>query len=265
MTILAAVKRTFSPRRLEQVAIKSRGPVDPSELERNRWPDSLLDPGAFYRKCFRYYQHQLPEPLKKHREYFAQNKRGFGEDAFHVMWHLLYREFAFKRFIEIGIYRGQVISLMSLMMQRAEGGEVVGISPFTPAADSVSHYLQDVDYMTDTLANFRAFDLPEPKLLKAYSTDVNAVELIRSQPWDCAYIDGNHDYDVAIVDWRNCAEAVRTGGIIVLDDSGLSSTYKAPRFATPGHPGPSRVASEIDPAAFAEILQVGHNRVFQKR
>jgi hypothetical protein len=35
-------------------------------------------------------------------------------------------------------------------------------------------------------------------------------------------------------------------------------------FATAGHPGPTRLAGEIDRKKFREILQVGHNRVFQK-
>ena len=59
--------------------------------------------------------------------------------------------------------------------------------------------------------------------------------------------------------------AIKPGGIIILDDSGLSTSYRPPAFATGGHPGPSRLASGIDPGQFQEILQVGHNRVFQHR
>jgi hypothetical protein len=36
-------------------------------------------------------------------------------------------------------------------------------------------------------------------------------------------------------------------------------------MGTRGHPGPSKVAQEIDRALFEEALQVGHNRVFLKR
>jgi hypothetical protein len=50
----------------------------------------------------------------------------------------------------------------------------------------------------------------------------------------------------------------------VLDDSGLDSRYHPLVFATGGHPGPSKLAQEIHRSQFLELLQVGHNRVFQK-
>ena len=194
-----------------------------------------------------------------------QEHRGFGEDAFHSMWWQLIRRFRPANFLEIGIYRGQTISLVSLI-SKIEGitCQAHGISPFSSAGDSVSEYLRKIDYLEDTLGNFRHFSLPEPALLKAYSTDSEAVAKIRETSWDCIYIDGNHDYDIVKKDWEVCSESLAPGGIVVLDDSGLTTEYKPPRFATGGHPGPSRLASEIDRNAFKEILQVGHNRVFQK-
>jgi hypothetical protein len=128
----------------------------------------------------------------------------------------------------------------------------------------VSKYRTDLDYRSDTLLNFAHFSLTEPELLKAYSTDPDAVKVIKSTEWDMIYIDGNHDYEIVLKDWEVCAASVKPGGIIILDDSGLSTSYRPPAFATGGHPGPSRLASEIDSSLFREILQVGHNRVFQK-
>jgi hypothetical protein len=142
--------------------------------------------------------------------------------------------------------------------------DVHGISPFSSAGDSVSRYKRSIDYYSDTLRNFDAFGLPHPKLLKAYSTDKEAKDLISSRSWDLIYIDGNHDYEVAKADWQICASHLAPRGLIVLDDSGLSSSYRPPIFATGGHPGPSKVAEEIRREEFQEILQVGHNRVFQK-
>jgi hypothetical protein len=49
----------------------------------------------------------------------------------------------------------------------------------------------------------------------------------------------------------------------LVSDAGNPDTT-TPAFATGGHPGPSRLASEIDSSLFREILQVGQNRVFQK-
>jgi hypothetical protein len=79
------------------------------------------------------------------------------------------------------------------------------------------------------------------------------------------YIDGNHEYEVARRDWEACSLNLKPGGCIVLDDAGLTTSFRPPAFATAGHPGPSKLAQEIDRQSFDEILQVGHNRVFQKR
>jgi hypothetical protein len=242
-----------------------RGPAQEPAIARTDWPQSLADPTGFYLRCFRYFHRRLPEDVQAHRRYFTQARRGFGEEAFHALWFLLDRELQPVHFLEIGVYRGQVLSLLALLQKRAgRAGTVAGISPFSPAGDSVSRYRRDVDYYEDTLAHFRHFALPPPTLCRAYSTDPGALELIASRPWDCIYIDGNHDYDVAKADWENCSAQVKPGGVIVLDDAGLTTNYAPPIFATQGHPGPSKVAAEIDRTKFEEILQVGHNRVFQR-
>jgi SAM-dependent methyltransferase len=250
--------------RAKQKLLASRGsPME--DFTRDDWGGSLSDPTGFYTRCFHYFHTRLPEEMREHRKYFCTEGRGFGEDAFHVMWYLLFREFQPKNFLEIGVFRGQTTSLAALLA-RANGFpcEVCAISPFSSVGDSVSKYRKDVDYYDDTLKNFAHFGLPKPELLRAYSTDSAAVELIQSRTWDFIYIDGNHDYEVALKDWEHCAANVRPGGLIVLDDAGLTTSYQPPRFATGGHPGPSRLAKEIDRSRFAEILQVGHNRVFQK-
>ena len=230
------------------------------------WDRSLSDPTGYYLDCVRYFHGpDFPAELKKHRRYFLQDQRGFGEDAFHVMWWILFREIRPKSFLEIGVYRGQTLSLAALL-QRTLGieGSVTGISPFSPAGDAVSTYREHLDYLQDTQLNFRAFGLPAPELLKAYSTDQIATDRIRQQSWEAVYIDGNHDYEVAKADWEVCAARTRTGGVVVLDDSALDTGYRAPAFATAGHPGPSRVAGETDSRVFSEVLRVGHNRVFRK-
>ncbi len=237
-------------------------------LVRANWLRSLADPNGFYLECQRFFHQQLPVELRQHRRYFQKVPRHgqwFGEDAFHTMWYLLLEECKPGNFLEIGIFRGQVISLVALWARlRGRACEVHGISPFAPVGDSVSRYGPEIDYYQDTLANFDRFNLPHPHLLKAYSTDEDARRLIESQDWDLIYIDGNHDYEVARSDWEACSRRLRTGGIIVLDDSALNTGFEQPVFASKGHPGPSRVAQEISRSQFREILQVGHNRAFQK-
>lgn len=266
----------FNPIRYAKAVLRARrSESEKTELLQGRsahsaigpaFTESLRNPTDYYKQAFIDFHKSAPQAVRDHRHYFSQEERGFGEDAFHVMWWRLFEQFKPESFLEIGVYRGQVISLISLLARLAgKTCEVTGISPFSPAGDSVSIYQRGLDYQQDTLANFRNLGLPEPQLLKAYSTDPEAVDLIRSRNWDAIYIDGNHDYEVVLKDWEVCSQSVRPGGIIVLDDSGLSSTYRPPAFATGGHPGPSKLASEIKAAEFKEILQMGHNRVFQRR
>jgi hypothetical protein len=235
-------------------------------LDRTGWERGLKEPTAFYFECLRYFYQQLPPEIRAHRAYFCANQRGFGENPFHVMWWLLFREFKPSNFLEIGVFRGQTISLAAVCSRLLNSScEVFGISPFSQAGDSVSRYRNDVDYLQDTMANFDHFGAPRPHLLQAYSTDRAAVDLISSKRWEMIYIDGNHDYEVARKDWEFCSGHAKQGGIIVLDDAALRTGFHPPAYAaTRGHPGPSRLAEEIDRSRFNEILQVGHNRVFQK-
>jgi hypothetical protein len=250
-------------RRLEWTVAKK---APKTSLARSEWQQSLKDPSAFYFECLRYFYQELPTEIRAHRSYFCKERRGFGENPFHVMWWLLFREFKPLNFLEIGIFRGQTISLAALCSRRLNlHCEVYGISPFTAAGDSVSVYGTEIDYLEDTLRNFDYFGLAHPQLLRACSTDKPAVKLVCSKAWDMAYIDGNHDYEVASKDWELCSNHAKLGGIIVLDDAGLTTSFAPPAYAaTRGHPGPSRLAQEIDRSQFTEILQVGHNRVFQK-
>ncbi|WP_213804550.1 class I SAM-dependent methyltransferase [Granulicella sp. dw_53] len=236
------------------------------EISESQWEESLANPTEFYQHCFHYFHTRLPKSLREHRAYFESNGRGFGERSFHVMWFLLFRKFAPENFLEIGVFRGQTLSLAAMLARHFKfDASMQGISPFSPAGDAVSKYRHDLNYYEDTLENFAHFSLPAPGLLQAYSTDRMAAELIASQEWSCIYIDGNHDYEIARRDWDLCASNLRTGGLIVLDDSGLTTSYApSPILSTAGHPGPSRLAKEVDRTHFREILQVGHNRVFQK-
>ena len=167
--------------------------------------------------------------------------------------------------MEIGIYRGQTISLFSLLSQKFNlNSEIHGISPFTSVGDNVSKYLDNLDYYKDVLKNFQHFDLKPPHLHKGLSTDNAMIDLIKERKWDLIYIDGNHDYEIAKQDFVVCSEQLNKKGLIILDDAALYTDYKPRSFSTAGHPGPSKVAEEINLNLFKEVLAVGHNRIFQR-
>jgi hypothetical protein len=218
-----------------------------------------------YKYFHHYFWNLAPAWLRDHRKYFSQENRGFGEDAFHAMWYFIFKEFHPKNILEIGVYRGQTISLFSLLGKNLKlNTDVQGISPFTSAGDAVSSYSDEPDYYHDVIANFNYFNLPLPTLHKGFSTDEAMLPVIRSRAWDLIYIDGNHDYEVANYDFKVSAENLAVGGLIVLDDAALYTDFIPPVYATAGHPGPSKLAAEIEPALFSEIFSAGHNRVFKK-
>lgn len=212
-----------------------------------------------------YFKYLAPKPIKAHRQYFKKNLRGFGEDAFHAMWNMLLKEFKPKLALEIGVYRGQIISLWALIAKQ-DGFEckIHGISPFSPAGDRNSVYLDNLNYLEDVIHSHNHFSLPTPTLLKAYSTDQNAVDYIKSKSWDLIYIDGNHDYEVALKDYELSRDSLAPGGILVMDDSSLYTDYKPPRFSFSGHPGPSKIVLELAMKEMQFLGGVGHNNIFMK-
>jgi len=212
-----------------------------------------------------YFWTQAPQWLRDHRAYFKKDSRGFSEDAFHAMWYLIFKEYSPKNVLEIGIYRGQVISLWSLLAKKMGFNiEIYGVSPFIAANDEVSIYLKDIDYYQDVIDNFKRFELEVPNLNKGFSTDENMIQVIKSIKWDLIYIDGCHNYENAKQDFMNCSDSLEKNGLIILDDSALFTNYKPYHYSSAGHLGPSKVAKEIDYRCFREILSVGHNRVFRK-
>lgn len=218
-----------------------------------------------YAYMHHYFNHLCPVALREHRKYFKSEGRGFGEDAFHAMWWLLLREFKPRNCLEIGVYRGQVISLWSLIATTLGFScDVSGISPFTAAGDAVSEYRDDVDYQQDTIESFSRFGLSHPVLVGALSADPEAISHVLARKWDLIYIDGSHDFEVVLADYCLCRDRLHPGGLLVLDDASLGTAYRPPLFAFAGHPGPSRVAAEYAMKELNFLGAVGHNNVFRK-
>lgn len=209
-----------------------------------------------------YFDNILGQMLRNHREYFCCEGRGFGENAFHSMWYRIFLEHRPKNILEIGIYRGQTLTLFGLLGRLLEIEPVIhGISPLTNAGDEVSQYM-NIDYACDIDSHFNFFQLKPAHILKAYSTDKAAIELIESRQWDLIYIDGSHDYEVVKSDYELCLQNIAPNGLMVLDDSSLYFEFDR---SFKGHPGPSRVVKEIAMNEMEWLIGVGHNNVFRKK
>lgn len=236
------------------------------ELKLSSVGETFQNRNHLYAYFHHYYHTRCPQIICDHREYIKRESKGFGEEAFHAMWWLLLLEYKPVQMLEIGVYRGQVISLWSLINKYLQRhSEVHGISPFTSLGDSVSSYIKNLDYKSDVLGTFDFWDLSTPVLVKALSTDPKAVSHIQSKKWDMIYIDGSHEFEVAQKDYKLCLENLKIGGILILDDASLNTDYKPPSFSFAGHPGPSRVAREFADKEMEILGAVGHNNIYKKR
>src|SRR6185503_8841681 len=106
----------------------------PMKLSKLR--QSHLSRNQQYLYCVYYFDYFFPPTIREHRDYFSQHGRGFGEDAFHAMWFHLFEEFRPKSALEIGVYRGQTITLWKLLSQQfGFNCDIAAVSPFSPAGD----------------------------------------------------------------------------------------------------------------------------------
>lgn len=212
-----------------------------------------------------YYNHRLPKIIKDHRKYIINSSKGYGESAFHAMWWKIILEYKPLNVLEIGVYRGQVISLWSVISKLLNHKiNISGISPFSSFGDSVSEYLNNLDYYEDVRNTFKELNLEQPELVKGFSRDKKSVEYIKSKSWDMIYIDGGHDYEDVLFDYKLCLESLNKGGLIIIDDSALYTDYEPNSYSFAGHPGPSLVAREYADKEMKFIGAVGHNGVYQK-
>ena len=222
------------------------------------------DRNKIYNTMDKYFYYHLPFVLIKHRIFFSKNFRGFGEDAFHSMWYLLLSEFKPKNCLEIGVYRGQMITLWSLISKLLNFQiNISALAPFKPANDSNSKYLKNIDYLDDTKKNHNIFGLKQPEYFIEYSNSNKARNFIETRKWDLIFIDGNHDYEIVKSDFELSMSNLSKNGLIVMDDSSLYFDFQQKKYGGfTGHPGPSKVAKDIAMKKMNFLGAVGHNNIF---
>lgn len=227
--------------------------------------------------------------LKDHRDWIEANRWGFGDRAFHYLWLLLIQDLADYskspiRMLEIGVFKGQTLSLWALLCREAGvDAELVGISPMLgkPPLPRVFHrarMLVDSGYREDALvgnlhvqSDFaldvqKVFDtfgltLDGVTLIRGLSQESSVWEQVRDQLFDVVYIDGGHRYEEVSEDLRRYAPLVREGGYLVVDDA---SFFEPGTVFFKGFESVSKAAGELDRHVYRNVLNVGHNRVYVK-
>jgi Methyltransferase domain len=227
--------------------------------------------------------------LSGHRRHVEQHNLGFGDAAFHAMWLRLldnaYRRFGSVRALEIGVFKGQVISLWALIAKHYRLN--IQISALTPLCGQpiprsrimsllrsrldprFRERLRNGDfYPVDDYAGaisklFKEFglDVSLVNLHPGYSTDRNLLRCISDATFHIIYVDGDHTFEGALHDFTVFGPKVVKGGWLVADDAGCSLPGTA---FWKGHEAVSRAANVLPELGFNNVLNVGHNRIYQR-
>ncbi len=226
--------------------------------------------------------------LAQHRKYIEEHKLGFGDPAFHFLWKLLTtaaaQRFARPRCLEIGVFKGQVISLWAVLARELSLPlELHAVTPLrgNPAPPSTlwhkmryrfsASYREQVqngnfypveDYEAVVQNLFATFSVrwEDVKLWRGYSTD-RAILFRLPEELHLVYVDGDHSYLGASNDIKNFAPRIVAGGWMVMDDA--SCDLPGTVFWK-GHPAVSRACELLPGFGFRNILNIGHNRVFER-
>ncbi len=227
--------------------------------------------------------------LAGHRRYIEDNKLGYGDAAFHAMW-LRLLDGARARFgqislLEIGVFKGQVISLWALIARHwlIDVG-ITAISPFEgremPRSRLITwlrsrfdpkfrenlhngNFYENCDYDRAVAALFDRFELDfgSVKLCRGYSTDLRILSELSDATFHVVYVDGDHTFEGALHDFTVYGPKVAKGGWLVADDAGFFISGDA---FWKGHEAVSRAANILPEIGFRNVINVGHNRIFER-
>ena len=199
--------------------------------------------------------------LNDHRDWVANHMFGFGEKSFHWMWKCLVDAMPTDfSFLEVGVFRGQVLSLIELLASYTQRkSRRWGVTPLSPIGIGwESDYGKDIELLHDT------FNIPKDYSIIQYnSTDPKAIEEASKRMYDIVFIDGGHDYETVKSDLKHYTPLVKEGGYLVIDDSACK--FHMPFGYFQGIAEVCKAVDEVLPnTQFEELFCVVHNRVFKK-
>lgn len=227
--------------------------------------------------------------LAKHRKFIEENKLGFGDAAFHSMWARILETAVQRhgkvRALEIGVFKGQIISLWALLAKTYKWPiEITGISPLEGSPlekSSALHKIkmilskkyrervkngdfyanEDYESIIRQLFNINKVKFSSICILKGFSFEQKILKELEDRQFEIIYIDGDHTYKGALHDFKVFGKKVVKGGWLVADDAGCA--LPGTKFWK-GHEAVSRAVEALPEMGFKNILNVGHNRIYEK-
>lgn len=208
------------------------------------------------------------QELKAHRDFVEQNAFGFGDRPFHWVWKLLVEQMPeVFSFLEIGVFQGQVLSLVELLAKRtSKSAYIHGVTTLTNTRDTRCQYAAG-DYAARIKQIYEQFNLSLDRTIfhiGKSSDPLPRKTVAESAPFNLLYIDGGHDLADVIEDIRFYAPLTKVGGLLVMDDASIGRLNVGSCWS--GLEDVSKAVAELldtDPR-FKLLFAVGHLNVFQR-
>ena len=197
------------------------------------------------------------------------NTVGFGELSFFWSWFLLVNDMPNNfKFLEIGVYKGKVLSLIQLLSnQLNKQVKIFGVTPLNISSDKYSSY-DNVDYLQEIKKTYSISNLSfdNTTIIEGYSQDDVTISKVEEHKlYDIIFIDGCHDYEIVCLDIQNYSKMLKNGGYLVMDD--CSSLLEGAYGEFLGHYDVGKAAKDMIECDnnFVHLYSVGHNRIWQKK
>jgi hypothetical protein len=209
--------------------------------------------------------------LSEHWNIVEKFNLGFGEKAFRYLWSLLFSQVPENgKFLEIGVYKGSILSLSQLISEELEINlGTWGLTPLKNLGDKYSIY-DNSDFDRDISFLYENLSLNRNKttIIDGLSTDTDAKNKTKNYgPFDIVYIDGGHDYDVVCNDIEFCTEILKKNGLMVMDDASIFLKIGSKHKGFLGHfDVGNAIRDKIDNnKVYEHLFACGHNRVWRKK
>ncbi len=201
--------------------------------------------------------------LNAHRTWTENHVWGFGERSFQWLWKLLVDEMPKEfEFLECGIFKGQILSLIGLLAQRTK--KVAWRYGVTPLDESGIGWTSDYRKDIETIHN--QFDIPlDYVIYKGSSTDPLIIEQAKSTaPYDIIYIDGSHEFSDVKSDLAHYPPMVKVGGYLVIDDANCEMSMEWGYFQGIADVCKAKQEWLQDNDSFEFVFSVVHVSVFKR-
>ena len=245
--------------------------IDELQEEFKKFSEEWINTSEYNNTIYNHFLNKVNnlEILSNHDEVVAKHSLGFGERAFRYLWALVFSQIPKEgRFLEIGVYRGSIISLSQLISNELSLNiKTFGVTPLNSIGDKYSNYVND-DYRNSISFLFSLLNLNEnnTNIIKGLSTNEEVKqELLNMEKFDIIYIDGGHDYETVVSDIELCDKILKTNGLLIMDDASSFLNFSN----HPGFLGHKDVGLAIKDSLdnndnYKHLFACGHNRVWRK-